>query len=87
MNYMPGNARPEHIDKGRLLLVTRDGKGHWINAVKRNYGGTAKFMKGPWKEGYELGAYGIDPGAGAVWAVVNYNGDFAVGQFDGSQSD
>ena len=40
--------------------------------------GDKKFVHGPWKEGYELGTYGIDPKTGTAWAVINYNGEFAV---------
>ena len=33
-----------------------------------------------WKgtKDYGLGAYGVDPASKTAWAVVNYNGEFAV---------
>ena len=35
-------------------------------------------MPGPWKPGYDLGTYGVDPGTKTAWAVLDYNADFAV---------
>ena len=46
-----------------------------------NFGGTEKFALGPYKPGYKLGTYRIDPRTGTVWAVDNYTGDFAAGGF------
>jgi len=63
----------------RLLgLVTMNEQGQWINAADMNFGGTKKFVLGPYKSGYELGTYGVDPNTHTAWAVINYNGDFAV---------
>jgi len=75
--------RPFPIQLGRGLygLATRDQDGDWINAVDRNFGGTKKFVLGPWKPGYELGTYGIDLRTQTVWAVINYTADFAVAGF------
>ena len=36
------------------------------------------FVLGPWKAKYGLGTYGIDPASHTAWAVVNYDGSFAV---------
>jgi hypothetical protein len=56
--------------------------GQWVNAVDRNIGSsTKKFIVGPWKAEYGLGTYGIDPKTNTAWAVIDYNGDFAVGRF------
>jgi hypothetical protein len=41
-------------------------------------GGEKKFVVGSWKEEYGLGTYGVDPATKTAWAVINYNGDFAV---------
>ena len=81
MSYDPKKARPEHLGKGLFGLATKDEDGHWINAVGMNFGGAPKFVKGAWKPGYELGTYGIDPSTKTAWAVINYNGDFAVAGF------
>ncbi len=81
MNYDPAKSRPEHLGQGLFGLATRDAEGSWVNAVDRNIGGTKKFVMGPWHPGYELGTYGVDPGTKTAWAVVNYNGDFAVARF------
>ena len=63
---------------GNAGIATLDARGNWVNAVDMNYGGTKKFVKGPWKTGYGLGTYGIDPSTKTAWAVINYNADFAV---------
>jgi hypothetical protein len=69
--------------KGDFGIATKDGNGKWINAVDKNIGSNIKkFVIGPWKPEYGLGMYGIDLKAGAAWAVIDYNGDFAVGTFE-----
>jgi hypothetical protein len=68
--------------EGLLGLATKDENGDWVNAVDMNFGdGNKQFVLGPWKPGYELGTYGIDPVRHTAWAVINYNGDFAVAEF------
>ncbi len=81
MSYDPEKSRPEHLGEGLFGLATRDDDGNWINAVSKNIGGTPKFVMGPWNPRYPLGTYGIDPGTHTAWAVINYNGDFAVARF------
>jgi hypothetical protein len=63
---------------GGFWLATKDAQGKWVKAVNMNFGGKKNFVKGPWVEGYELGTYGIDSDTKTAWAVINYNGDFAV---------
>jgi hypothetical protein len=41
-----------------------------------------KYVAGPWKKGYELGTYGLDAKTNTAWAVINYNGAFAVASLD-----
>ncbi len=60
------------------ILATRDGRGHWANAVDGNTGGTKHFVLGPWKAGYGLGTYGVDLSSHTAWAVVDHGGSFAV---------
>ena len=45
-----------------------------------NLGGAAKLIQGPYDatKNYGLGTYGIDTTNGVVWALLNYNGYFAV---------
>jgi len=81
MSYDPAKSCPEHLGKGLFGLATKDTGGNWINAVDKNVGGTNKFVMGPWKQGYKLGTYGVDPGTKTAWAVVNYNSDFAIAKF------
>jgi len=63
---------------GEEGIATLNNDGEWVNAVELNKGGKETFVSGPWKPQYGLGTYGIDTSTGTVWAVLNYNGDFAV---------
>jgi hypothetical protein len=69
---------PKKVGEAAFLLVTKDETGRWVNAVDLNLGGTREFKPGPYVSGYELGTYGFDPDTRTAWAVINYNGDFAV---------
>jgi hypothetical protein len=77
MNYDKQASR-EHLGNGGFGIATRGADGKWVNAVNMNYGGTTNFVKGQWKPSYGLGTYGVDPSTKTAWAVINYNGDFAV---------
>jgi hypothetical protein len=69
------------MGSGTFFLLTKDDKGRWINAVDADYGAqSTHFVVGPWKESYGLGTYGIDPETHAAWAVIDHDGDFAVGE-------
>jgi hypothetical protein len=72
------SIKSTHIGNGGFGIATKDSTGNWINAVNMNFGGKKTFVKGPWKDTYELGTYGVDPSSKTVWAVLNYNADFAV---------
>ena len=67
-----------HFRKGLFGIAALDSKGKWRNAVDLNFGGNKRFVIGPYKPGYKLGTYGINPYSRTVWAVINYNADFAV---------
>lgn len=69
---------PVHLGNGGFGIATRDADGNWINAVDANFGGKKSFVVGPWNPGYELGTYGVDPSTKTAWAVINFDGDFAV---------
>ncbi|MCK9418382.1 MAG: metallophosphoesterase [Nitrospirae bacterium] len=81
MSYDHHGQPPIHLGRGLFGLASRDQDGNWINAVDRNFGGAKKFVLGPWKPGYEFGTYGIDLRTHTVWAIINYNADFAVARF------
>jgi hypothetical protein len=73
--------RREHINHGRMItLSTINESGRWVNAVDENIGGAKNFVFGPWNASYPLGTYGVDTTTKTAWAVLNYNGDFAVVQ-------
>jgi hypothetical protein len=61
------------------VLAAKDAKGKWVKAVDLNVGGgVQRFVVGPWQPQDTLGTYGVDPATNTAWAVVNYNGSFAV---------
>ena len=65
-----------------MELVTRNNAGNWVNAADLNFGGIKKFIPGAYVSGSGLGTYGFDPITQTVWAVINYNGDFAAAGVD-----
>jgi hypothetical protein len=61
------------------VLMARDANGRWVKAVDLNSGTSVKkYVCGPYKDGYGLGAYGYDPKTSSVWAVIDHDGSFAV---------
>jgi hypothetical protein len=81
MSYDRHRLIPYQFGRGLFGLSTEDQEGNWINAVDKNFGGSKRFVLGPWKPSYGLGTYGIDLRTHTVWAVINYNADFAVAGF------
>lgn len=81
LSYDPASANLGSLGKGNFGLASKDTNGAWTNVVDKNVGGVKKFVHGPWKEGYTLGTYGVDTKTKTAWAVINYNGDFAVSRF------
>ena len=75
---MSYDKKPTHHGNGAFGIAARDTDGNWVNAVDMNYEGTKRFVHGPGDPSYELGTYGVDPSSKTAWAVINYNGDFAV---------
>ena len=89
MSMLPGDETDEYVlsmsytGKGRLPnggfgIAAQDNHGNWVNAVTMNTGGTPDFVSGPWDSSYGLGTYGIDPATKTAWAVLNYEGNFAI---------
>ncbi len=82
MSYLDKRVKGKHLGNAGYRLSGLDKNGQWVNAVNLNIGAKnpkgQKFVQGPWKPGYKLGTYGIDMAKGTVWAVINYNADFAV---------
>jgi hypothetical protein len=68
--------------QGNFELIAKNSNGSWINAVDGNFGGTKNFVLGPWSSSATLGTYGLDTSTYTAWAVINFNGDFAVAGFD-----
>jgi hypothetical protein len=65
------------VRKG-FVLCALDSNGNWNNAVNQNSGGTKNYVNGPWSSSYGLGTYGTDPTTNSAWAVLNYDGIFAI---------
>ena len=85
MTYDRRAVKHVDLESGRFGLATKDMNGNWVNAadmnIGPNYGGSRRFVYGPWKPEYTLGTYGVDPKSRTVWAVINYNADFAAAEF------
>jgi hypothetical protein len=60
------------------VLCALDSNGNWNNAVNQNSGGSKNYVNGPWSSSYGLGTYGVDPTTNTAWAVLNYDGMFAI---------
>jgi len=79
VSYNPAAVTADQLANGSFALVSKDANGIWTNAVSLNTGGNSQFVFGPYVNSYPLGTYGVDANAGTVWAVVNYDGNFAAG--------
>jgi hypothetical protein len=66
---------------GTFGIQARDPSGNWVDAASLS-GGSRQFVVGPWQPGHGLGAYGVDPATGTAWAVIDYQGEFRVANFD-----
>ncbi|MGP5088388.1 hypothetical protein, partial [Brachybacterium tyrofermentans] len=72
-----GDARPFRAD-GSYGVAQRTDSGRWSNAVTGNHTGTTQFVKGAYREGYDVGTYGVDPRTKKAWAVLDHGGVFAL---------
>jgi hypothetical protein len=72
MSYIPGHDVGNQLKSGAFGLATADVHGNWIKASN------GKFVLGPWNSKYALGTCGVDDKTNTAWAVINYNGVFAV---------
>ena len=76
------SMRYEGYFKDAMELMTRNKAGDWVNAADMNFGGVKTFVSGNYVPGLKLGTYGFDTITRTVWAVINYNGDFAAASTD-----
>ncbi len=81
MSYNHMGVSEKRLRRCLFGLVSMNQNGDWVNAVEKNSGGTKRFILGPWRPGYGLGVYGVDPHTRTAWAVLSYDGDFAVADF------
>jgi hypothetical protein len=80
LSYFEESAIPTLLGNGGFGLASRRPDGAWVNAVDLNHGGSKRFVVGPWREGYALGTYGVDPSAKTAWAVLDHDVEFVVGR-------
>ena len=84
MSYHLTNAARAPIASGFFGLQTRDAAGRWGIAAAHTLAVSRTFVSGPWSAGAALGTYGVDTATHTAWAVLDYNGDFAVGSSEPS---
>ena len=82
MAYTASDISDAVATTGKVGIAMKGGS-TWVNAVNGNYGGTARFVAGPYtptygQGAYGLGTYGVDTATHTFWAVINFNGDFAI---------
>jgi hypothetical protein len=78
MSYAKNRTHTADLGRSHFGIAAKNPSGNWVNAVDLNTGGTKKFVVGPYSTKHKLGTYGYDTKTKTVWAVVNYDGDFAV---------
>jgi hypothetical protein len=79
LSYTRNRAKTSEIGRSHFGVGSKDVNGNWVNAVNLNTGGTKKFVLGPYNsKKHKLGTYGYNPKTKTSWAVLNYDGDFAV---------
>lgn len=81
ISYAPPSSSAA-IQEGKFGIISRNADSSWENAVDVNRGGTKNFVLGPWSSSATLGTYGIDTSTHTAWAVINFNGHFAVAGFE-----
>ena len=78
MSFAKNRTHTTDLGRSHFGIASKNSSGAWINAVDLNTGGSKKFVVGPYNTKHKLGTYGYDAKTKTVWAVVNYDGDFAV---------
>ncbi len=82
LTYDPQHLNTEAIGRGGFGLVAQRADGTWVNAVELDTTGALQYVNGPYRAGYPLGTYGVDPSTRTAWAVLDYaNAHFAVRNF------
>ncbi len=81
LTYDASSVDQEALHLGLVGVAQLDAMGNWVPAIFGNDGGAKRFVYGPWREGYPLGSFGIDPDNKTAWAVLNRGGRFAVARF------
>jgi len=72
MSYAGSGVSQALLKSGAFALAAMNSEGIWVRAA------SGKFVFGSWNAGYPLGSYGIDETTATAWAVIDYNGVFAV---------
>ncbi|MDH7568223.1 MAG: metallophosphoesterase, partial [Armatimonadota bacterium] len=64
--------------RGTPVLYARDATGKWRRAADLVAAGTPRRVDRPYREGDSLGSFGFDAKTGTAWAVIDFEGEFAV---------
>ena len=77
MSYDASRVSLRALRRGAFGIKAQDAEGNWVDAVDLNAAGSKQFVYGPYNN-HGLGAYGVDPRTGTVWAVVDHDGTFVA---------
>lgn len=82
LDYDPASVQSQGVTEAALRLLWRNPTTlKLVNAVAGNSGGNPKLVKRAYNPAtdFHLGTFGIDVAHHTVWAVVNHNSEFVVG--------
>ncbi len=81
MSYVPDGCQPRPHPERRLRPARQGFQGQMGERRHEEFRRHQEVRARPWNPSYKLGTYGVDTATNTAWAVINYNGDFAVGRF------
>ena len=84
LSFSHAQLKRANLKRGAIALMAKDERGGWTRAVDGNFGSkTGVFVSRSYQAGDSLGTYGIyagpTKGRYTAWAVIDHDGDFAVG--------
>ncbi len=62
-------------------IVAKDNDGNWVDASTLTQNGPS-YVTGAGSDAYAAGTYGYDADLGTAWVVLDYDGTFAIKQYD-----
>ena len=70
---------PAQVDELSKLRLMKQTENRWVAIEELIDGARETPIIGPYQKSYELGTFGINPETDRAWAVINREGQFAVG--------